>query len=87
MKEFLKKAAQWLLQREEELAKKCAINLEDLDRQIKTMEEKKEELERQCRENLDEMERIIVKLRWIKAEEMKRCDASKESDSEGKDQQ
>ena len=81
MREFLKKAAQWLLEREEELAKKCAINLEDIDRQIRTMEEKKEELQRQCRENLDEMERIIVKLRWIKAEEMKRCEAENDGDN------
>ena len=71
MVEFLKKVTEWMLEREAELAKKCALDLKDLDRQIAKVEEKKEALERECRENQEELERILTRLRWIRAEELK----------------
>ena len=71
MVEFLKKVTEWMLEREAELAKKCALDLKDLDRQIAKVEEKKEALERECRENREELERILTRLKWIRAEELK----------------
>jgi predicted ribosome quality control (RQC) complex YloA/Tae2 family protein len=82
MVEFLKKATEWMLDREAELAKKCAIDLEDLEKQIAKVEEKKKALERECRENQEELEKILTKLRWIKMEELK-CQRERESNEGG----
>ncbi len=71
MMDFFKKMTEWMLDREEDLAKKCAINLEDLEKQIAKVEEKKEQLKKQCEENDKELERILTKLKWIKSEELK----------------
>jgi seryl-tRNA synthetase len=83
MVEFLKKATEWMLDREAELAKKCAIDLEDLEKQIAKVQEKKEALERECRENQEELDKILTRLKWIKLEELK-CQKEREADaSEG----
>ena len=71
MVEFLKKATEWMLDREAELAKKCAVDLNDVEKQIAKVEEKKEALERECRENREELEKILTRLRWIRTEELK----------------
>jgi predicted ribosome quality control (RQC) complex YloA/Tae2 family protein len=77
MVEFLKKATEWMLEREAELAKKCAIDLEDLEKQIAKVEEKKKALERECQENQAELEKVLTKLKWIKMEELK-CQRERE---------
>jgi len=80
MVEFLKKATEWMLDREAELAKKCAIDLEDLEKQIARVQEKKEALERECRENREELEKILTRLKWIKLEELK-CQQERKADA------
>jgi septal ring factor EnvC (AmiA/AmiB activator) len=82
MVEFLKKATEWILEREAELARKCAIDLEDLEKQIARVEEKKAALERECRENQAELERILTRLKWIKAEELQ-CQRERETKKGG----
>jgi hypothetical protein len=81
MIEFLRRATEWMLEREAELARRCAIDLDDLEKQIAKVEEKRTSLERQCRENLDELERILTRLKWIRLEEMK-CRKEQESEAE-----
>ena len=70
MVEFFKKMTDWILEKEEDLAKKCSIPLEEIDRQIETVEEKRRILEQQCKENLEELDRIVTKLKWIRSEEL-----------------
>ena len=83
MVDFLKKMTEWILNKEEEMAKNCAISLDELDRQIEKVEEKREKLEAECRENLAELERIVTKLKWIKSEEIA-CRRERENEkSEG----
>jgi seryl-tRNA synthetase len=85
MVEFFRKMTEWMLEKEAELAKRCALDLEDIDRQIAKVQEKKEALERQCRENGEELERILTRLKWIRAEEL-RCreeDRKNEKRNEG----
>ncbi|WP_457607904.1 hypothetical protein [Nitratifractor sp.] len=72
MVEFFKKMAEWTLNKEEELAKKCAVSTEEIDRQIEKVESKKEQLERECQENIGELEKILTKLKWIRGEAL-RC--------------
>ncbi len=71
MVEFFKKMTEWMLEREEELARKCALDPEALEKQIAKVQEKKEQLERECQENQKELEHILTRLKWMQAEELK----------------
>ncbi len=71
MVEFFKKMTEWMLEREAELARKCALDPEALEKQIAKVQEKKEQLERECRENQEELEHILTRLKWMQAEELK----------------
>lgn len=67
MVEFLKKAMDWVLEKEAEAANKCAIDPEDIEKQIKIVEAKKEELRKKCEEENAEFEHILQRLSLIKA--------------------
>lgn len=67
---FIEKMTKWALQKEEEAARGCHISAEDIDKQIRIVEEKKEELQ----EHLRKLDEVLTKLRFIKAEAM-RCNA------------
>lgn len=70
MVDFLKKMADWILNKEEEMAKNCSIPIDEIEQQIEAVEKKKQKLEAECRENIAELEKIITKLKWIKSEEL-----------------
>jgi septal ring factor EnvC (AmiA/AmiB activator) len=80
MVEFLKRATEWMIEKEAELAKKCAIDPEEIEKQIAKVEEKKAALERECRENREELEKILTRLKWIRLEELK-CREKREADA------
>jgi len=67
MVEFIKKAAEWVLDKEQEAARNCEIDLEDVDKQIKVIETKRDELKANCAENISEMEHILNRLNQVKA--------------------
>jgi predicted RNase H-like nuclease (RuvC/YqgF family) len=69
--EFMKKAMDWVLDKEREAAKNCHASPEDIDKQIKMMEEKKTMLETKYKEEIKEMEHILNRLHSIKAESLK----------------
>ncbi len=69
MMEFLKKATEWVLDKEEEAAKRCKIDLEDLQKQIELIKSKRDALKKECEENLAELEHILRRLEVIKAKE------------------
>jgi predicted RNase H-like nuclease (RuvC/YqgF family) len=69
--EFMKKAMDWVLDKEREAAKNCHASPEDIDKQIKMMEEKKAMLETKYKEEMKEMEHILNRLHSIKAESLK----------------
>jgi len=71
MIEFIKKAMDWILEKEADAAKNCHAKPEDIDKQIKMMEEKKEALTKQHNEHIAELEHILNKLHTIKAESLK----------------
>jgi len=76
MVEFMKKAMDWILEKEAEAAKNCHAKPEDIDKQIKMMEEKKEVLTKQYNEHTADLEHILNKLHAIKAESL-RCQRTK----------
>ncbi len=69
MMEFLKKATEWVLDKEEAAAKACRIDLEDLQKQIELIQSRKEALKQECEENLAELDHILHRLEVIKAKE------------------
>ncbi len=74
MLDFLKKITEWILQKEEELAKDCKISIEDIDKQIERVKEKKAELEKGCKENIQELDKILGRLESIKNIELVKCE-------------
>jgi len=73
MVEFMKKAMDWVLEKEADAAKNCHVSATDVDRQIAMMEEKRDALKKKCDDDLTEMEHILNRLHTIKAESL-RCD-------------
>jgi predicted nucleic acid-binding OB-fold protein len=71
MMDFMKKAMDWVLDKEREAAKNCHASPEDIDKQIKMMEEKKEMLETKYKDEIAEMEHILNRLHNIKAVSLK----------------
>ncbi len=69
--DFLKKAMDWALEKEAEAAKGCHASPEDIDKQIKMIEEKREALKKKYEEEDAEFAHILSKLHLIKAESLK----------------
>jgi len=70
MVEFLKKAMDWVLEKEAEAAKNCHADPEDIEKQIKALEEKREKLRKKCKEEDAEFGHILNKLHFIKAQSL-----------------
>jgi hypothetical protein len=70
MMDFLKKAMDWALEKEAEAAKGCHARPEDIDKQIKMIEEKREALKKKYEEEDAEFAHILSKLHLIKAESL-----------------
>ena len=73
MFEFIRKMTEWILEKEEEAAKKCAIPLDQIEKQIKLIEEKKKVLKEDCEKNIKELENLQNRLENIKSIELLRC--------------
>ncbi len=71
MMEFMKKAMDWVLEKEQDAAKNCHAKPEDIEKQIQMIEEKKEALEEKCKEDIGELEHILNRLHSIKAQSLK----------------
>jgi len=67
MVEFLKKAMDWVLEKEAEAAKKCYVNPEDVQKQIDILEAKRAELRKKFEEEDAEFGHILSRLSLIKA--------------------
>ena len=73
MLEFIRKMTEWILKKEEEAARKCAIPLDQIEKQIKVIEEKKNILKKDCEKNIKELENLQNRLEKIKSIELLRC--------------
>ena len=73
---FLEKIMDWALNKEAELAKDCKIDIDDIDKQIKAVEEKRKKLKEQWEKEDAEFGHVLDKLHFIKASALK-CQASK----------
>ncbi|NOQ31047.1 MAG: hypothetical protein GQ570_08005 [Helicobacteraceae bacterium] len=66
MIEFMKKAVDWVLQKEQEAAQECHISVVDVDKQIETMQNKKDSITAQYSENIEEIDHVLGRLESIK---------------------
>ncbi len=71
MVDFVKKMADWVLKKEEEWAKNCELNQEDLQKQLDMMKNKKMTIEKECQDNINELQSIIDRLEKIISENNK----------------
>ena len=67
MVEFMNKAMNWVLQKEQEAANHCYIKSEDVQKQLDTMQQKKEELQARYEQDVKDLDHIISRLTLIKA--------------------
>lgn len=65
---FLQSVMDWILEKEEQLAENCNLAAEDIDKQIKAVEEKREALRKKFQEEDAEFGHVLDKLHFIKAE-------------------
>lgn len=67
----MKKAMDWVLEKEAEAAKNCHATPEEIDAQIHAVEKKREELKKRYEENDAAFAHILSKLHFIKANSLK----------------
>lgn len=73
MNTFIKKIIDWTMEKEEEMAKKCAISMEDLEQQIAKVEEEKKKVQEKYDDAMQELNHVSEKLQKIKNIEVLRC--------------
>ena len=73
MNTFIKKIIDWTMEKEEEMAKKCAISMEDLDQQIAKVEAEKKKVQEKYDDAMQELNHVSEKLQKIKNIEILRC--------------
>jgi len=67
----MKKAMDWVLEKEADAAKNCHARPEDIEKQIRMIEEKRESLKKRYEDDIAELEHVLNKLHYIKAESLK----------------
>lgn len=77
MQSFLKKITEWILEKEEEAAKSCAIPLQEIEMQMKRVQKQKEKLQKDYDESMEVFNEIENKLEKIKNIETLRCEREK----------
>lgn len=68
---YLAKLKEWLLEKEEEMAKNCYISADEVESEIRKLLLKIKETKEQCKDEKRELEHLLDKLHWIKAEAIK----------------
>ncbi len=75
---LVEKITEWLLEKEEELARECAVPKEEIEYQIAKVEQEKEKLKKECDEKMKTLDEILTRLKKIENIEALKC-ATKES--------
>jgi hypothetical protein len=71
MVEFMKRAMDWVLEKEADAARDCHAKPEDIEKQIHMIEEKRDVLKKRYEEDIAELEHVLNKLHSIKAASLK----------------
>ena len=71
---IVEKITSWLLEKEEELARECAVPKEEIEYQIAKVELEKQKLQ----EKIKQLDEILMRLKKIESIETLRCNAKGE---------
>ena len=74
MVEFMKKLTDWMLEKEEDAAKQCAIPTGEIQKQIDMVEKKRKKLTDQYQDAIKELDHVTDKLQKMMRDEKLRCD-------------
>ena len=70
---IVEKITKWLLEKEEELARECAVPKEEVEYQIAKVELEKEKLKKECDERMKMLDEILMRLKKIESIETLKC--------------
>jgi len=76
MNHFFKSMIDWMIEKEEAMAKKCAIPMQEIESQITKVQNQKKMLEKNYNESMQELDSILDRLEKIKNTEILRCQSS-----------
>jgi len=77
MNHFLKSIIEWMLEKEEGMAKECAIPMKEIESQILKVQEEKEKVQEKYDDAMAELDNVLKRLEKIKNTEILRCSANK----------
>jgi len=73
MNSFIKKILDWTMEKEEGMARKCAIPMEELEHQIIKIEEEKKKVQEKYDDAMQELNHVQEKLEKMKNIEVLNC--------------
>lgn len=73
MQGFIKKITDWMLEKEEEMAKSCSIPMKEIEYQINKVEAQKQKIQKEYDEAMAALDEVAQKLQKIKNIEVMRC--------------
>ncbi len=73
MNTFIKKILDWTMEKEEEMAKKCALPMKEVEHQITKIEEEKKKVQEKYDDAMQELNHVLERLEKIKNIEVLRC--------------
>ena len=74
MNHFLKSVIDWMMDKEEAMAKECAVPMKEIEYQIKKVQEEKTKVQAQYDDAMTELDDVLKRLEKIKNAEILRCE-------------
>ncbi|WP_297430918.1 hypothetical protein [Sulfurimonas sp.] len=74
MNHFLKSIIDWMMDKEEAMAKQCAVPMKEIEYQIKKVQEEKTKVQAQYDDAMGELDDVLKRLDKIKNAEILRCE-------------
>jgi len=73
MNHFLKSIIDWMMEKEEDMAKKCAVPMQEIEYQIAKIQEQKNKIQKDYDDSMTELDSLLERLEKIKNTEILRC--------------
>jgi len=74
MNHFLKSVIDWMMDKEEAMAKECAVPMKEIEYQITKVQEQKTKVQAQYDDAMAELDDVLKRLEKIKNAEILRCE-------------
>jgi len=74
MNHFLKSVIDWMMDKEEAMAKQCAVPMKEVEYQITKVQEQKTKVQAQYDDAMGELDDVLKRLEKIKNAEILRCE-------------